>query len=170
MATLRIDRPDRFLLRAQRVEERDERAALQVRHHLEIGKLADVSVSSTFVTLNLFQGPWPALSFSAVFFCFTQRHEEEGVGRCARFSINAAAGRTVRIKSLFAANAASLCLCVKKYLAPRQAAGAGPSMPKRVRHDEKRERSGAKMGLSYIISPCQPSLRVFDRIDIRAFA
>lgn len=41
MAALRIDRPDRLLLRAERVEERDERAALQVRHHIEIGKLAD---------------------------------------------------------------------------------------------------------------------------------
>jgi hypothetical protein len=76
---------------------------------MEIGKLADASVLPTFVTLNSFQGPWPAFSFDAVFFCFTQRHEEEGVGRCARFSINAAAGRTVGIK---AASRPTRHLCV----------------------------------------------------------
>ena len=146
MPPLRIDRPDRLLLWVERVEERDERAALQVRHHIEIGKLADASVLPTFVTLSPVQGPWPASFFDAVFFCFTQRHEEEGAGRYALFSINAAAGRTVRIKSRFAANAPSLCLCVKKYLAPPQAPGAGPWMLKRVRHDEKREGSAAKWG------------------------
>ena len=66
---------------------------------MEIGKLAEASVLPTFVTLDPVQGPWPAFSVDAVFFCFTQRHEEEGVGRDARFSINAAAGRMVRIKS-----------------------------------------------------------------------
>src|SRR3546814_13457286 len=54
MAALRIDRPDRFFLRPQCVEERDERAALQLRRHMEIGKLAGASVLATFVTLNLF--------------------------------------------------------------------------------------------------------------------
>src|SRR3546814_5703354 len=50
----RVVRPDRFFRRSKCVEDRDERPALQMRRHMEFGKLAGASVLATFVTLNLF--------------------------------------------------------------------------------------------------------------------
>lgn len=139
MPPLRIDRPDRLLLRTERVEERDEGAALQVRHRqvkrcspAKAGVQGDVKPTSRCTALDpgfrrgtavgpngtiakAFQGPWSYLSFSAALFLFrakTQRRKEEGLGRQALFPVDAAVGRTVAMKNPFAAGPTSWRLCV----------------------------------------------------------
>jgi hypothetical protein len=90
---------------------------------MEIGKLADASVSSTVVTLNLFQGPWPNLSSTPCFLfrTKTQSHEEESFGRQAHHSRQRCGGLCRRKgkplrgpHNIFVA----LCLCAKLKLAP----------------------------------------------------
>ena len=109
MAPLRIDRPDHFLLRAKRIEERDERTALQMRHRIEIGKLTDAVVPHRRHP-ELVSGSMARPLLQRCVFLFRtkpQSHEEEGLGRQAHFPINGAAGRTVARESRLAADATS---------------------------------------------------------------
>ena len=114
MAALRIDRPDRLLLRAERVEERDERAALQMRHHIEIGKLADAVTfhvrHTELVSRSMARPDLQRRAF--LFHTKTQSHEEEGSGRVAHFPIDDSTDCMVAKGGRFAAGATSLCLCV----------------------------------------------------------
>ncbi|WP_198040373.1 hypothetical protein [Sphingopyxis sp. QXT-31] len=105
---------------------------MQVRHHAEPARRSAL----IFVTLNLFQGPWPDLSLGAAFFVSrkgakAQRHEEEGLGRRIRFHVNGAAGRAVKMKTRFAAGATSLRLCAKNNWR-RLAGQPGPWMLKQA--------------------------------------
>ena len=94
----------------------------------------------TFVTLNLFQGPWPDLSFNAAFFV---SHKDTKKKDWADRPIFPSTERLVarsRGKPLRGRCNIFVPLC-EKQLAPHRLDSAGPWMLKRVQYDEGRDAS-----------------------------